>query len=108
MSRSRQAGEESFKFEPALEHNRNIGVSWAEMPDQSEADYFADRALVEQDLSRTAGDPKAAAAHAELAERYEALAEVFKSDHPTLKVAYQLATKRPAPIERSGRARVSE
>lgn len=63
------------------------------MTDQLESDYFADRALVEQGLSRAAGDPKAAAAHAELAERYELLAEVFKSDHPTLKVAYKLATE---------------
>lgn len=76
------------------------------MTDQSEADYFADCALVELHLSRTAGDPKAAAAHAELAERYEALAEVFKSEHPTLKVAYQLATKRPAPIAGSRPLRV--
>lgn len=64
------------------------------MTKEFEADYFADRALVEQDLSRAAEDPKAAAAHAELAERYEVLAEVFKSDHPTLKVAYKLATEK--------------
>lgn len=63
------------------------------MTDQFESDYFADRALVEQGLSRAAGDPKAAAAHAELAERYEVLAEVFKSEDPKLKIAYKLATE---------------
>lgn len=77
------------------------------MTDQFEAEYFADRALVEQDLSRAATNPKAAAAHAELAERYQALAEMFRSEHPT-KVAYQLATRRPAPIDRRGPVGVSK
>ena len=65
------------------------------MSDLSESDYFAERALVERGLSSAAGDPSAAAAHAELAERYEALAELFQAKHPTLKVAYQLATRSP-------------
>lgn len=39
--------------------------------------YFASRELSERALSREAPDPRAAAAHAELAERYEALAAVF-------------------------------
>jgi hypothetical protein len=42
-----------------------------------EGHYFASRELNERELSREAPDPRAAAAHAELAERYEALAAVF-------------------------------
>ncbi|HEU4498145.1 MAG TPA: hypothetical protein VFR60_02300 [Sphingomicrobium sp.] len=42
-----------------------------------EGPYFATRELDERELSREAPDPRAAAAHAELAERYEALAAVF-------------------------------
>ena len=42
-----------------------------------EGRYFASRELNERELSREAPDPRAAAAHAELAERYEALAAVF-------------------------------
>jgi hypothetical protein len=42
-----------------------------------EGHYFANRELSERELSREAPDPRAAAAHAELAERYEALAAVF-------------------------------
>lgn len=39
--------------------------------------YFASRELMERTLSRCANNHRAAAAHAELAERYEALAVVF-------------------------------
>ena len=39
--------------------------------------YFAHRERRERDLSRHASDRRAAAAHAELADRYEALAVVF-------------------------------
>jgi len=39
--------------------------------------YFAGRELAEQALSREAIDWRVAAAHAELAARYEALAAVF-------------------------------
>ncbi len=42
-----------------------------------EGPYFASRELNERALSREAPDPRAAAAHAEMAERYEALAAVF-------------------------------
>ena len=42
-----------------------------------EGRYFASRELNERELSREAPDPRAAAAHAEMAERYEALATVF-------------------------------
>jgi hypothetical protein len=39
--------------------------------------YFAGREQRERELSRASPDRRAAAAHAELAERYEALAVVF-------------------------------
>jgi hypothetical protein len=42
-----------------------------------EGPYFADRELSEREMSREASDDRAAAAHAEMAERYEALATVF-------------------------------
>lgn len=47
------------------------------MTEESEGSYFASREASEQALSRKATDRRAAAAHAELAERYEALAVVF-------------------------------
>ena len=47
------------------------------MVTKPEGHYFANRELSERELSREAPDPRAAAAHAELAERYEALAAVF-------------------------------
>jgi len=47
------------------------------MARKPEGHYFANRELSERELSREAPDPRAAAAHAELAERYEALAAVF-------------------------------
>jgi len=47
------------------------------MTEETEGLYFADRELRERALSRIAYDWRAAAAHAELADRYEALAVVF-------------------------------
>ena len=47
------------------------------MVKRPEGHYFASRELSERELSREAHDPRAAAAHAEMAERYEALAAVF-------------------------------
>lgn len=52
-----------------------------------DAEYFADRALVELAMSRAAADTRAAAAHAELAERYEKLAAEFNVNKPKLQVA---------------------
>ena len=43
----------------------------------ADGDYFANREQDEQALSREAADWRVAAAHAELAARYEALAAVF-------------------------------
>ena len=47
------------------------------MSDESHADYFAARELLERAMGRRATDARVAAAHAEMAERYEALAVVF-------------------------------
>jgi len=47
------------------------------MVKKPEGHYFASREVNERALSLEAPDPRAAAAHAELAERYEALAAVF-------------------------------
>jgi hypothetical protein len=47
------------------------------MTEDAEGHYFASRELDERALSRSATSPRAAAAHLELAERYEALAVVF-------------------------------
>lgn len=47
------------------------------MTEEAEGRYFADRELSERAMSREATDPRVAAAHAELADHYEALAVVF-------------------------------
>ena len=47
------------------------------MTEQAEGLYFAKRERRERAMSRHARDRRAAAAHAELAERYEALAIVL-------------------------------
>ena len=47
------------------------------MPDEFHADYFANREHIERAMSRSATDPRAAAAHDQMAEHYEALALVF-------------------------------
>jgi hypothetical protein len=52
------------------------------MPEEIDARYFADRELHERELSNRAADPKVAAVHSEMAERYEALALVFGGKSP--------------------------
>lgn len=47
------------------------------MSDESHANYFAIRERLERAMSRRATDTRAAAAHAEIAKHYEALAVVF-------------------------------
>lgn len=47
------------------------------MTEDVEGIYFADRERRERAMSRDARDERAAAAHAEMADRYEALAVVF-------------------------------
>ncbi len=49
------------------------------MSNQTNAEYFAARALVERGLSNSVAHARAAAAHAELADRYEALALQFRA-----------------------------
>jgi hypothetical protein len=53
------------------------------MVTEAEGTYFADRERTARSMSREAADERAAAAHAELAERYEALATVFGAKRPT-------------------------
>jgi hypothetical protein len=47
------------------------------MTDETFGRYFADREEIERARSREACDWRVAAAHAEMADRYEALAAVF-------------------------------
>jgi hypothetical protein len=47
------------------------------MTNEAEGAYFATREESEREMSRGAGDERVAAAHAEMADRYEALAAVF-------------------------------
>ena len=44
------------------------------------SEYFASRAVAEQTMSGFATEPRVAAAHAEMADRYEQLAEEFDID----------------------------
>jgi hypothetical protein len=53
------------------------------MTEEAEGRYFASRELRERSMSRRAGNKRAAAAHLELAERYEALATVFGAKPPS-------------------------
>jgi len=52
------------------------------MTDEVEGLYFAKRERRERALSRRAPDDRAAAAHADMADRYEALAVVFGAKRP--------------------------
>ena len=55
----------------------------------TDGSYFASREENERALSREAADRRAAAAHAEMAERYEALAAIFGAKRlKTLPVDY--------------------
>ncbi len=49
------------------------------MSNQTNAEYFAGRAVIERAMSAAASDERAAAIHAELAERYEELALQFRA-----------------------------
>ena len=55
------------------------------MTDESYGRYFANRELHERAMCDRAENPRVAAVHSEMAERYEALALVFgakRPDHP--------------------------
>ncbi len=56
------------------------------MSDQTNAGYFAARALEARKRSRSANDPRAAAAHAEMAARYEELAAEFHARSMTMEL----------------------
>jgi hypothetical protein len=49
----------------------------SEMSEEFCASYFADREAVERGMSERASNQRVAAVHAEMADRYEALALVF-------------------------------
>lgn len=51
-------------------------------PEEAERSYFAKRERREREMSRLATNRYAAAAHLDLAERYEALAVVFGAKIP--------------------------
>ena len=65
---------------------RNVPLGSRTMS-KRDADYFADRALVELAMSKVATDERAIAAHLEMAERYEKLAREFAVEQPELRVA---------------------
>jgi len=46
------------------------------------SEYFASRAVAEETMGNFAVDPRVAAAHAEMAERYKQLAEKFDINRP--------------------------
>jgi hypothetical protein len=70
----RETSESSPLSEEAIMSNRNDSA------------YFLERAAEELELSNTADDPRAAAAHAELAVRYAAFAKEFETEAPRLRL----------------------
>jgi glutathione S-transferase len=58
-------------------NSRSNSAFAPEMSEESYARYFADREIFERAMSRRATDQRVAEVHAEMAERYEALATVF-------------------------------
>ena len=52
-------------------------LRFGDMDEEALGRYFVDRERSERELSREAYDWRVAAAHAEMADRYEALAAVF-------------------------------
>jgi hypothetical protein len=53
--------------------------------------YFRERVAVERNLAKATGNPRAAAVHNELAERYEAL--VREGKRPTLRIVTPRASE---------------
>ncbi len=83
------------------------------MSEREKSRYYAGRALAEQRLMEAAADHRAAAVHAELAARYEALASdpslELPVPDPTLRAAAVASTSpvrrgRPAPNEKGREA----
>ena len=56
------------------------------MSDQTNAEYFAARAIAERRYSEVASDPRMAEAHAEMATRFEALAREFALEYQRLRI----------------------
>ena len=57
------------------------------MSDPTNSEYFAARAQEDRKKSQSATDPRAAAAHAEMAARYAELAVEFEVERPKLRIA---------------------
>ena len=57
------------------------------MSDPTNSEYFAARAQEARKKSQSATDPRAAAAHAEMAARYAELAVEFEVERPKLGIA---------------------
>ena len=67
-----------FPPKPAMAAGTSLNaLRLAKMSDDACASYFADRESIERAMSHCASDQRAAAAHTEMADRYEALAVVF-------------------------------
>jgi hypothetical protein len=65
--------------------NRGGHLTW------NDSQYFRERAAVERALAKAPGDPKVAAVHDELAERYEAL--VREGKRPILRIVTARASE---------------
>lgn len=56
------------------------------MFDLTNSEYFAMRAIEARSMAESADDPRSAEAHAEMAERYEALSEEFRIERPRMHI----------------------
>ena len=57
------------------------------MADQSDREYFAERAIIERHMSATATDPNAAIVHEQLADHYERMGAGGHRPRPKLSIA---------------------
>ena len=56
------------------------------MPDLTNSEYFAMRAVEARSMADSADDRRSAQAHAELAARYQALAVEFQTERPRMRI----------------------
>jgi hypothetical protein len=57
------------------------------MSNQSDREYFAERAIVERHMSSTASDPNVAIIHEQLADHYERMVTGGQRPRPKLSIA---------------------
>ena len=60
------------------------------MSDLTNAQYFAQRASEARQMSKLASDPRAAEAHAHMADQYEALAKDFNTRQPIYQAEFPM------------------